>query len=68
MAYYNNKVVFGTEVLLDLTTDTFTSAGDLRSGIKAHSRTGEVLTGTAALVYNSTEESLTMPDWSVVIE
>lgn len=41
-----NKVVFGDETLIDLTTDTVT-AGSMPSGTKAHSKSGEVIYGNA---------------------
>ena len=42
-----NKVVYGTNVLIDLTADTVT-ADALRQGYTAHSADGEEITGTAA--------------------
>ena len=41
-----NKVVFGNQTIIDLTTDTLTSASQLQSGITAHDRSGTVITGT----------------------
>lgn len=41
-----NKVVFGNQTLIDLTTDTLTSTDQLASGIVAHDRSGAVITGT----------------------
>lgn len=41
-----NKVVYGNQTLIDLTTDTLTSADQLHSGIIAHDRSGAVITGT----------------------
>lgn len=41
-----NKVVYGTEVLLDLTQDDVT-ASDVASGKKFHDRTGALVTGTS---------------------
>lgn len=45
---YKNKVVNGEtgEVILDLSTDTLISASQLADGVKAHARSGEVITGT----------------------
>lgn len=45
---YRNKVVNGEtgEVLIDLTGDTLIQASQLQSGIKAHARSGEIITGT----------------------
>lgn len=42
---YFNKIIVGTEVKLDLTGDTITAA-DLKSGVKAHDKTGAPITGT----------------------
>lgn len=41
-----NKVVYGNQTLIDLTTDTLTSTDQLASGITAHDRSGAVITGT----------------------
>lgn len=41
-----NKIIYGGNTLIDLTTDTLTSASQLVSGVKAHDRTGTVITGT----------------------
>ena len=41
-----NKVVFGNETLIDLTSDTITAA-DLASGVTAHDRSGAPITGTS---------------------
>lgn len=41
----NNKIIFGNEVLIDLTQDTIT-ASDLKSGITAHDKSGAQITGT----------------------
>lgn len=40
-----NKVIFGNETLIDLTSDTVTAA-DLVSGVTAHDASGAVITGT----------------------
>ena len=40
-----NKVVFGTDVLIDLTSDTVT-VDKLLTGTTAHDKSGEVITGT----------------------
>lgn len=61
-----NKVVLGTEVQLDLTSDTI-QASDLRQGITAHNKAGNQITGTAAMVYNSSTEELSLPNWTVII-
>ena len=46
MPDYINKVVFGNQTLIDLTTDTLSSTSQLASGVTAHDRTGAVITGT----------------------
>lgn len=53
-----NKVIYGTETLLDLTNDTVT-ADNLRSGITAHSKSGEQIIGT--LVVKVVQVSSTEP-------
>ena len=50
MAY--NKIVFGGETLIDLTSDTITEE-TLVEGYTAHSRSGEIITGTLS---EATEE------------
>ena len=40
-----NKVVFGNQTLIDLTSDTITAA-DLANGVTAHDASGAVITGT----------------------
>ena len=42
---YVNKVIFGNETLIDLTSDTITAANML-NGITAHNAAGEIITGT----------------------
>lgn len=39
-----NKVIYGGNTLIDLTTDTITAA-DLRTGVKAHDNSGAQITG-----------------------
>lgn len=41
-----NKVIFGDEVLIDLTADTI-SPDKLEKGITAHDKTGAIITGTS---------------------
>lgn len=43
-----NKVMYGTEVLIDLTSDTVTASA-LQAGYTAHSKSGEKITGTATI-------------------
>lgn len=42
---YVNKVVFGNETLIDLSSDTI-AAGDILSGVTAHDASGAPITGT----------------------
>lgn len=58
---YKNKVVFGGDVLIDLTADTITPA-DLASGVTAHDKSGAVITGT------NTYDSDTSDDTAAVAE
>lgn len=41
-----NKIIYGNEVLIDLTADTVT-ADKLAEGITAHDKSGEIITGTS---------------------
>lgn len=52
MAY--NKIIFGGETLIDLTSDTV-DAAHLLSGIKAHDRSGAQITGTCAYDANTSD-------------
>lgn len=47
-----SKVIYGGEVLVDLTSDTVTAA-KLLSGVKAHGPDGEVITGTCTYDANT---------------
>ena len=49
-----NKVIIGTEVKLDLTADTVT-ADKLLSGVTAHDKAGEKITGSCDYDVNSSE-------------
>lgn len=42
----NSKIIFGGEVLIDLTSDTVTAA-DLHEGVTAHDKSGAIITGTS---------------------
>lgn len=53
---YNNKVVYGTTVLVDLTSDTVTES-TLAKGVTAHDKTGASITGTLTV---PTEQSKTV--------
>lgn len=43
-----NKVVFGNQTLIDLTSDTLASASQLLDGVTAHDRTGAIITGSCS--------------------
>lgn len=49
-----NKVVYGNEVKIDLTGDTVT-AENLKKGITAHDKSGEIITGTNENDVNSSD-------------
>ena len=58
---YINKVIFGNETLIDLTSDTITAA-DLANGVTAHDASGAPITGS------NTYDSDTSDDTAVVGE
>lgn len=43
---YKNKVIFGGNVLIDLSTDTLTQASQLMDGVTAHDKSGAPITGS----------------------
>ena len=53
-----NKVIYGGNILLDLTGDTVT-ADQLKSGVTAHDKSGEVITGTCTHDVDSTDATVT---------
>lgn len=53
-----NKVVYGGQTLIDLTADTVT-ADKLAKGIKAHDKSGAVITGTNDYDANTTDATAT---------
>ena len=55
-----NKVIYNNRTLIDLTGDTVT-ADKLYAGITAHSASGAVITGTAAVTYDETNEIISIP-------
>ena len=59
-----NKVVFGTDVLIDLTSDTVT-ASKLYKGTTAHAKDGTTITGTAEVTVSGTK--LIMPEGFVTV-
>ena len=61
MPSYKNKIVYGNEVLMDLTADTVTAA-DLAQGVTAHDASGAPITVT------STKDSDTSQDTALVGE
>lgn len=61
MPSYKNKIVYGNEVLIDLTSDTITS-NDLANGVTAHDASGAPIVGT------STKDSDTSQDTALVGE
>ena len=54
-----NRVIYGSETLIDLTSDTVTP-DKLFTGVTAHSASGEVITGSASA--NVTDETLVIPE------
>ena len=58
MATNINKIIFGGNVLLDLTSDTVT-AYDLTYGVKAHDKTGTQITGTNTKDSDTTDATAT---------
>ena len=50
---YPNKIVYGNQVLIDLTNDTV-NASNLLSGIVAHAADGSTITGTMETTYHIT--------------
>lgn len=53
-----NKIIFGSEVLIDLTSDTV-SASTLSKGVTAHDASGEIITGTNDKDLNTSEATAT---------
>ena len=47
-----NKVIFGGETVIDLTSDTLVRADQLKKGIVAHTKDGNVVTGTLSPTSN----------------
>lgn len=54
----NNKIIYGGKVLIDLTGDTVTP-DKLKSGVTAHDKSGEVITGTCTHDVDSTDATVT---------
>lgn len=55
---YINKVIYGNNVLLDLTSDTITAA-DLAKDVTAHDKSGAVITGTNTYDSDTTDADAT---------
>lgn len=53
-----NKIIYGGNVLIDLTSDTVTT-DKLKSGITAHDKSGAVITGTCTHDVDSTDATAT---------
>ncbi|MDY4000005.1 MAG: hypothetical protein SOY73_13115 [Blautia sp.] len=51
-----NKVIYGSQVLIDLTADTV-EAGKLLKGYTAHDKSGAVITGTCTFDVNSQDDT-----------
>ena len=54
-----NKVIYGGNTLIDLTSDTLTTSDQLLNGVKAHDRTGTVITGSCAYDANTSDATAT---------
>ena len=59
-----NKIVFGTSVLIDLTSDTVVPS-KLYKGTTAHGKDGSIITGTAEVTVSETK--LIMPEGFVTV-
>lgn len=55
---YVNKVIYGGNTLIDLTADTVT-ADKMLTGIKAHDKSGAVITGTCAYDSDTSNDTAT---------
>lgn len=53
-----NKIIYGGKTLIDLTSDTVTAAG-LANGLKAHDKTGAIITGTSTYDATTTDATAT---------
>lgn len=51
-----NKVIFGSDTLIDLTSDTITAA-DLAQGVTAHDKSGAIITGTNTYDSDTSEDT-----------
>lgn len=56
-----NKVVYGSEVKIDLTGDTVT-AETLAKGITAHDKSGEIITGTSTKDVDSSDATIAVAE------
>lgn len=62
-----NKVVVGNEVVLDLDSDTLSSADQIPSGVTAHLNTGEAVEGTAE-IKETTTYNIETRDETIAVE
>lgn len=58
MAQYVNKVIFGSDVKIDLTEDTVT-ADTLLSGKTAHDKSGAIISGTCSYDADTSDATAT---------
>ena len=56
-----NKVIYGDKVLIDLSQDTATPES-LLSGITAHSKNGDQMTGTCTFDVDSTDATVAVAE------
>ena len=56
---YVNKVVFGNDTIMDISTDTITAA-DLLEGVTAHDRSGAPITGTCTYDADTSDATATV--------
>lgn len=56
-----NKIIYGGQVLIDLTADTV-SADKLAEGITAHDKSGAVITGTSTLDSDTSEDTVAVAE------
>lgn len=58
-----NKVIYSGRTLIDLSSDTLSSASQLRKGVTAHTKAGNVISGTAPSVIQATNKSVSASSW-----
>lgn len=57
----NNKIIYGGQILIDLTSDTV-SADKLASGITAHDKSGAVITGTCSFDSDTSDATVAVAE------